>query len=77
MQQNVRIGVESIIVAMLRLQGILLKYKSQEVKNMAKKQPCCKGGICPSCDCCICICIEDLKKSLTPEARKLLIKALS
>jgi len=47
-----------------------------EVNKMAKREPCCKGGICPSCDCCICICTEDLKKALTPEARKLLIEAL-
>ncbi len=44
---------------------------------MAKRSPCCSGGVCPSCDCCICICAEDLKKALSPEARKLLIKALS
>ncbi|MEK6983334.1 MAG: hypothetical protein AABX33_02075 [Nanoarchaeota archaeon] len=43
---------------------------------MAKKEPCCKGRVCPSCDCCICICTKDLKRTLAPEARKLLIEAL-
>jgi len=47
-----------------------------EVK-MAKKEPCCKGGVCPSCDCCICICTKELKKVLSPEARKLLLKELA
>ncbi len=43
---------------------------------MAKRKVCCSGGACPSCDCCICICTEDLRKALTPEARELLLKSL-
>ncbi len=44
-----------------------------EIEN---KEKCCKGSICPSCSCCICICIEDLKKILSPEAKKMLINEL-
>ena len=47
-----------------------------EVNKMEKKEQCCKGGVCPCCDCCICICTKDLVKTLTPEAKKLLIDAL-
>jgi len=43
---------------------------------MEKKEACCKGGVCPCCDCCICICTNDLAKNLTPEAKKLLAETL-
>jgi len=44
-----------------------------EVNKMAKRKNCCANGVCPSCDCCICICTKRLK----PEARKLLKEALA
>lgn len=43
---------------------------------MVKKEPCCSGGVCSACDCCICICTKDLKKNLTPEAKELLLNVL-
>ncbi len=43
---------------------------------MTTKKPCYSGGICPVCDCCICISTKELKH-LSPQARKLLLKALS
>jgi len=48
-----------------------------EVNKMAKRKPCCSGGVCPACDCCICVCTKELKKVLSPEARKLLLKELA
>ena len=42
-----------------------------------RKEPCCNFGKCPCCPCCICICTKELKKTLSPEARKLLIQELS
>jgi len=36
----------------------------------------CKNGVCPTSPCCICICTKELVKSLTPEAKELLSKAL-
>ena len=44
---------------------------------MAKRKNCCAGGVCPACDCCVCICTKDLRKVLTPEALRLLKKALA
>ncbi len=43
---------------------------------MKKKENCCKGNICPSCDCCICICMKDLKKTLNTKEKEGLIKEL-
>jgi len=42
-----------------------------------KRKNCCAGGVCPACDCCVCICTKDLRKVLTPEALRLLKKALA
>ncbi len=45
---------------------------------MAKaKNSCCKGGVCPACECCICLCTNELRRSLTPESRRLLLQALA
>lgn len=44
--------------------------------KMVKREPCCKGGVCPACDCCICVCTKDLRNALTPKARVLLKSAL-
>jgi hypothetical protein len=44
---------------------------------MAKRKMCCSGGVSTVCDCCICICTKELKKVLSPKARKLLLRALS
>ncbi len=42
-----------------------------------KQNKCCSGGVCPECECCICICTKELKKVLSSEARKLLLKELA
>ncbi|MEK6928844.1 MAG: hypothetical protein AABW65_02735 [Nanoarchaeota archaeon] len=47
------------------------------MKEKERRKPCCNFGKCLCCECCICICTKELKKFLSPEARKLLIKELS
>jgi len=37
-----------------------LDNKIMEVTKMAKRKNCCANGICPCCDCCICICTKKL-----------------
>lgn len=47
------------------------------MEEKQKVKTCCNFGKCPCCECCICICTKKLKKLLSPEARKILIKELS
>lgn len=42
-----------------------------------RREPCCAMGTCPCCPCCICICTKELKKSLSKEARELLLMELA